>query len=172
MRLRSYSLRKRSSEISLTLLEFHGAFFIVVDGTVFPLRTPEGKHLFDNFRQRIGLGADRSRARNTSEGPHTALQSLCFFSRAELRRVVDYHDGAVSQDNFTLPRKIERHDRNLFHVDVQPDVQLSPVRKREDADAFAFIQARIEDIPQLRPLVLGVPLAEGVAEGIDAFLRA
>jgi hypothetical protein len=31
--------------------------------------------------------------------------------------------------------EIERHDRNLLEVDVLPDVELGPVREREDADA-------------------------------------
>jgi hypothetical protein len=57
-------------------------------------------------------------------------------------------------------------------VDVQPDIQLGPIRKREDADAFAFIEARIEYVPKFRPLILGVPLAQGIAERIDAFFRA
>jgi len=29
---------------------------------------------------------------------------------------------------FALARKIQRHDRNIFRVDVEPNVQLGPVR--------------------------------------------
>src|ERR1700674_4874894 len=107
MRLRSCYLRKETSEVSLPFFDFHGAFFIVVDRAILALRAAERNHLFDDLRQSIRLGADGSRAGNATEGPHAALQFLCFFSRQELRGVIDDHDGAVSQNNFAFPREIE-----------------------------------------------------------------
>src|SRR6266850_1801753 len=118
MRLRLCSLWKRSSEVSLPFFEFHGAFFIVVDRAILTLGAAERNHLFDDLWQSIRLGADGPRAGNATERPHTALQSLCFFSRQELRGIVDDHNGAVSQNDFAFPREIERHNRNLFHVNV------------------------------------------------------
>ena len=56
--------------------------------------------------------------------------------------------------------------------DVVPDVELGPVREREDADALARVDAPVVEAPQLRALVLRVPLAELVAEGEDALLGA
>ena len=34
-------------------------------------------------------------------------------------------------------REVERHDRDVLAVDVEPDVELGPVRQREDADRLA-----------------------------------
>ncbi len=57
-------------------------------------------------------------------------------------------------------------------MDVVPDVQLGPVGERKDADALALIEAAVVQVPEFGPLVLGVPLAEGVAEAVDALLGA
>ena len=68
--------------------------------------------------------------------------------------------------------EIQRHDGDVLQVDVVPHVELGPVGKRKHADALALVDAAVEEVPQLGPLVLGVPLAEAVAEGIDALLGA
>ena len=60
----------------------------------------------------------------------------------------------------------------LFQVDVVPDIELSPVGEGEDADAFAGVDARVIDVPQLGALVFGVPLAGTVTEGEDALFGA
>src|SRR5690606_19884731 len=64
------------------------------------------------------------------------------------------------------------HDRDLLFVDVLPHVDLGPVREREDANALALAHAAVEQVPQLRTLALGIPLALLVAQREDAFLRA
>ena len=58
----------------------------------------------------------------------------------------------------------------MLQTDVLPDVKLRPVRQGEHADALALVDARIVDVPQLRTLVLRIPLVELVAEGEDALL--
>ena len=55
-------------------------------------------------------------------------------------------------------------------ADVLPDVELGPVRDREDPDVLAGMVAAVVQAPQLGPLVLRVPLAELVAEGEDPLL--
>ena len=60
----------------------------------------------------------------------------------------------------------------LFDVDVLPDVELGPVRQREHADALARADAAVQQVPELRPLVLRIPLALRVAEREDALLGA
>src|SRR5438270_2487473 len=57
-------------------------------------------------------------------------------------------------------------------MDVLPHVQLGPVGKRKDADALALIDPAVVEVPQFRALVLRVPLAEGIAEGVDPLLGA
>jgi hypothetical protein len=68
--------------------------------------------------------------------------------------------------------KVEIDHGNLLLVDVLPDVHLRPVGERKDANAFAGMNARVVEVPQLGPLVLRVPLPGAVAEGVDALLGA
>ena len=68
--------------------------------------------------------------------------------------------------------EVEIDDGNLFFVDVLPDVHLRPVGERKDANAFAGMNAGVVEVPQLGALVLRVPLAGAVAEGVDALLGA
>src|SRR6202034_2869183 len=53
-----------------------------------------------------------------------------------------------------------------------PDVELGPVRQREDARVLALVDARVVEGPQLGTLVFGVPLAEVVAEAEDPLFGA
>ena len=78
----------------------------------------------------------------------------------------------AADDHLALLGEVERHDRDVLDVDVVPDVELGPVREREDADALARSDAAVEQVPQLGPLVLRIPLALGVAEREDALLGA
>src|SRR5260370_6525666 len=109
--------RKSSSEISLAFLEFHGAFFVVVDGPVFTFGPAERNHFFDDLRQRVGIGTDGSRAGNASEGTHAALEALRFLSRQELPGMVDHLNGSVGKTHIAFLRKVERPGGSLFHVD-------------------------------------------------------
>ena len=59
-----------------------------------------------------------------------------------------------------------------FARDVLPDVELGPVRDREDADVLALAHTCVVEAPQLGPLHARVPLAEVVAEGEDPLLGA
>src|SRR5579862_5778606 len=83
---------------------------------------------------------------------------------------MDRDDRTAAQHGQAFPREIQRHNGYALHVDVKPDVQLRPIREWKDSNALAFIQAGIENVPQLRPLILGVPLAQRIAEGVDALL--
>ena len=57
-------------------------------------------------------------------------------------------------------------------MDVQPDVQLRPIRKREDANALPFVDFRIENVPKLRPLIFRIPLPVHVTKRINSFFRS
>ena len=85
------------------------------------------------------------------------------FERDE-RVVADEHCAGLGE--------VKRNDGDLFEMDVVPDVELGPVGEREDADAFAGPDAAVKERPELGALILGVPLAGGVAEGEDALLGA
>src|SRR5690606_16897053 len=61
---------------------------------------------------------------------------------------------------------------DVLQVDVEPDVELGPVRQGERADALTLREAPVVEVPELRALVLGIPLAVAIAERVDALLRA
>ena len=98
--------------------------------------------------------------------------ALRLLARQQVPFVVDHDDRAAANHHVALLREIQRHDRNVFQVDVEPHVRFGPVRQRKHANAFALVDARIENVPQFRPLIFGVPLPERIAEGIDALLGA
>jgi hypothetical protein len=67
--------------------------------------------------------------------------------------------------------EVDRRQFDLLALDVLPDVELSPVRKRKDPEVLADAVATVEEIPQLRSLTAWIPLAELVAKRVDALLR-
>ena len=77
------------------------------------------------------------------------------------------HQQAAPAHHLALVREVEARQRQTLALDVLPDVKLGPVGDREDPQMLAGVNARVEQIPQLRALVLGVPLAEAVAERED-----
>src|SRR5260370_291859 len=51
-------------------------------------------------------------------------------------------------------------------MDVEPDIELGPVGKREDADALARFHSAVKQVPYLGKVVAGFPLSIFSAEGI------
>ena len=99
--------------------------------------------------------------------------TICGFSPGSSGHVVLQRDQrAAAHHHGPLLGEVQRHDGDVLQVDVLPDVEFGPVGEREDADALALIDAAVVEVPQFGALVLGVPLAEGVAEGVDALLGA
>ena len=86
--------------------------------------------------------------------------------------MIDDHNGAVTKNDIALLGEVKRNDGNLFRVNVEPHVEFGPIGKRKYANAFPFVEARVENIPQFRALVLRVPLAQGIPERIDALFGA
>src|SRR5439155_21059317 len=77
----------------------------------------------------------------------------------------------VEAEHLALVREVDRRHFELLVVDVLPDVQLGPVREREDAHVLALADAPVVDVPELGTLRLGLPLAEVVAEREHPLLR-
>ena len=78
----------------------------------------------------------------------------------------------VAAEHLPLVREVDRRQLELLAGDVLPDVELGPVRDREDADLLALADAPVVEVPELGALSARVPLAEVVAEAEDALLRA
>ena len=124
------------------------------------------------FGKRVGLGADGAGAVGAAERAHAAHHHLRLLARQQRHIVLHRNQRAAAHHHRARLGEVQRHDRDVFLVDVVPDVQLGPVGKREDADALAFIDAAVVEVPEFGTLILGVPLAEGVAEGVDTLLGA
>ena len=115
-------------------------------------------------------GAGERVAAERAEADALHLRLLAGLQRHAV--VVDHDQRAVALDDGPVGGEVERDDRDVLEVDVLPDVELGPVREREDADALALVDLAVVEVPQLGPLVLRVPLVELVAEGVDALLGA
>ena len=148
----------------------------MVDHTALTFGSTRQEHFLNNFRQRRGGGFHRAGKRIAAEGAeaHHALFDTRFFLIGEVLEdalVVDHDQSTVLLDDFAFGGEVQRHDWNLFQIDVLPDVQLGPIRQREDADGFALLHFAVIDIPQFGALILRVPAMLAVAEGIDTLLR-
>src|SRR5262249_30641743 len=135
-------------------------------------------HLLDDLGQRRRLALHRAGQRVAAQGAEADgahHRRLAVLQRKAL--VIDHQDEPVALHRRTRRREIERHDGDVVQLDILPDVELGPVADREDADALAPIYGpwrllRIVEVPQLGPLVLGVPAMARRTEGEDAFLGA
>src|SRR4029077_13186168 len=78
----------------------------------------------------------------------------------------------VAAEDLALVREVDQRQLQLLARDVLPDIELGPVRDREDADVLALADSRVVEVPELGPLHARVPLAEVVPEGEDPLLRA
>ena len=131
-----------------------------------------GDQLLDDLRDRVGGGADRAGARRASERAHAAHDDLRPLARQQRHeRLLRDDQRVAAHDDLALAGEIERHDRDVLDVDVVPDVELGPVRQRKHAHALARAEAAVQQVPELGPLPLGIPLALGVAQREDALLR-
>ena len=148
-----------SSEIALALLLLHRGVFVAVDQAALALGRARGEHLADDLfercrgRIRSRRSADSSRACGSARAaspPSRRARSFMRSSSTMISAPSRVHDRA-------LLGEIERHDRDVLGHDVLPDVELGPVREREDADRFALADARVVELPELGPLVLRVP---------------
>ena len=88
-----------------------------------------------------------------------------FLTREELHPVIVDHDqDPIALDDGPFGCEVEGYHRDVFLEDVDPDVQLGPVRERKDTDAFTIADFAVVDAPELRALVLWVPAMITVTE--------
>ncbi|STL56180.1 Uncharacterised protein [Escherichia coli] len=95
------------------------------------------------------------------------------FARLQVDTVViNHHQHTVAFQNRTFRSEIQRHNVDIFQPDVLPDILLGPVREREDADAFAFVNLPVVVVPQLWALIFRIPAMEAVTERVDSLFSA
>ena len=149
----------------------------MIDHAALALGSPGQEHFLDDVGQAFRLGLHRAGQRVAAQGAetHFLLLDARLFLVGEVLEdafVIDHDQRAVLLDHFALGSEVQRHDWDLLQVDVLPDVQLGPVRQREDADRLALLDLAVVHVPQLGALVLRVPTVLAVAEGIHALLGA
>src|SRR5699024_1888598 len=101
--------------------------------------------------------------------PNVRLVRFLPLGQLQVPRVRQQHP--ITPDDLTTVSVVDRRQRDAFLLDVRPDIQLGPVRQGEDADLLTLTVPTVVELPQFRPLVTRVPLAELVAEAEHAFLR-
>ena len=104
-------------------------------------------------RSRPRRSADSSRACGSAPCASSAVSPGCSGMRSSSTMISMPSRSTTGRS----AGEVERHDRDVLEVDVLPDVELGPVRQREDADALALGFARVVERPQLGALVLRVP---------------
>src|SRR3984893_5899837 len=163
----------RSSEISFLLFPLHRRRAVVVDDAAAPFGMPALQRLLDDFGNRARRTLDGAGQRIAAQRAYpyqSELRALAGLQRQPL--IVDHDQRAVAHHHRTRRRKIERYHRNALAMDVEPDVELGPVRQRKHADAFAAALAPVVDAPRLGPLPLRVPDVPRVAQREHALLGA
>src|SRR5262249_18805350 len=130
------------------------------------------RDLLDHLGERGRVRRDGARARHVADGaePHELAERL--LARQPLDELADRVEHVVSSENSALVGEVDRRQLEPLARDVLPDVELRPVRDREDADVLAAADARVVEIPELGPLGARIPLPEVVAEREDPLLRA
>src|SRR5690349_180531 len=145
-------------EITFLLFLFHRRRAVVVDHAALTFGAGGEQHLLNDLRQRRRFTLDGAGERIAAE--RTKAHRLHFRTFAILQRhalVVHHDQRAVTTHDRAWRGEVQRHNGNLFEVDVLPDIQLSPVGKREHAQAFSLVLARVVLPPKFRALTLGIP---------------
>lgn len=131
------------------------------------------KHFLNDFRERRCGGFDGTRQGIATQGSESDGSDLWGFTGFERHAfIIDHDEGAISFDDGTRCCEIERDDRNVLEIDVLPDIEFGPIGEGEDADALAFVDLAVVDIPKFGALIFGIPAVIFVTEGVDPFLGA
>ena len=117
----------------------------------------------------IGLGTNRAGAGGATESSEAARHHLRLLALRQAHWPFGWNKLLIANDHWSLLGEVHRNDRDFFSVNVEPDIELGPVRQGEDADVLALIVVAVVEVPQLGALVLWIPMAKFVAEGIHTF---
>src|SRR6267143_2131536 len=145
---RSISPSKLISEVSLLLAPLHGGFRSLIVHARRPALGDSGQHgLGDDLSRRCGGGLHRAGATDVTDGAEAHRQLFQFLALARGSDVGNGHEQAVPAHGEALA------------LDVLPHIELRPVADGEHSHVFALRHAGVVEVPQLRALVLRIPLA-------------
>ena len=101
-----------------------------------PLAFRRGRqqHFLYDLRQCSSGALKRTRKRIAAQGTKADDALLGPLARAQRHAlIIDHDQRAVTLHDRTRRGKIQRYDRNIFEIDIVPDIEFGPVREREDA---------------------------------------
>src|SRR5437016_6059421 len=140
----------------------------MVDHAVLAFGAAQGDQLLNDLRDRIGIGANGAGAWAASQRSHTATDELRLLVGPEgNERLFQGDQRLTTHGHPSFLSEIERHYGNFLDVDIEPDIQLGPIRKWEDTNAFTRPELAVEQSPYFGTLIFGVPLALGVTKRVD-----
>jgi hypothetical protein len=87
------------------------------------------------------------------------------------RRLLQHEQGSCRGRRPRAPWRSERHDGNVFGVDAQMSISVQ-FESGKTRMLSARPEAAVQQVPELGPLMLGIPLTLGVPQREDALLRA
>ena len=131
--------------------------------------------LLDDLGHRVGVGADRAGARDCIPSDRMRHFTICGFSpwQARTNRLLERDQRIRRAPASGAPWRNTAARWECFRGGCTArrpvSVQLESGKTRMLSPGF---DAAVEEVPQLGALILGIPLAAGVAEGEDALLGA
>ena len=141
----------------------------MIDDPVFSFAAAEAEKFFDDFGDRVGVGFDGTGAGSAAQRAHAAGADLRGFAGEGADVGLDRDQGVAADVDFAWGGVVEGDDGYVLAFEVFPDIELGPVGEGEDAHALAGVDFWVVEVPEFWTLIFGVPLAELVAEGEDAF---
>ena len=158
-------------EVPVFLSILHGAFAPLVVHAPAALGDACRRHLIDDLFQGIGVAFEGPCDGEVAQGSEPNMQHFGRFIRAKVEVVGVGEDLACTTDAHAVMGVVEGGQIDVLAQDVVPNVEFRPIVEREDTEVLAGGVHAVEEVPQLRTLVFGVPLAEVVAVGKKALLR-
>src|SRR5215469_17737693 len=132
----------------------------MVNHTIFPLRASEKLQLLNDVANRRCSRANGTRTVRATQRAHSAHNHFGLLTGKRLDSVLHRNELPSPNEHLPFLREVERHDGDLFSIDVLPNVEFRPIRQRKDTHALSCFDATVEEVPKLRPLILGVPLSQ------------
>src|SRR5262245_3396918 len=148
-----------SLKIALLLSVFHRCFAGLVIGPRPPFRHAGSSDLGDDIINRVGGGLDHSGTNDIADGSHTNDEVLDRFIWLHGSELGHGQPLAVPTDALSFMTKVDPGHLEFLALDVFPDVHFGPIRERKNAHVLSRIDPSVIQIPDLRTLVLRVPLA-------------
>src|SRR4029077_1063779 len=121
----------------------------VVGARLAALRDAGRRDLLHDLFDRRRLRLDAAGARHVADGAEADRRREWLLSLHALDVRRDRIQHPVAAEDLALVREVDRRQLQLLARDVLPDIELGPVRDREDADVLALADSRVVEVPEL-----------------------